>query len=170
MATRAATASNLSTGAKVAAVVFWGVGITLGLLIAPIEDQPGNVWVLRVLAFLIWVGMGVALILREKRMAARGEALDRDTTAFDLWTIPHTWAGVVFGIFGLSFPFVAGLTILWEVFEWLVPGFGETESLSNRVVDVAVAWGAWLLVAGAVALITQTPMPWLLPPLESIVR
>lgn len=140
----------------------------LGFLAAPLDDQPGNVWVLRALAFVIWIGMGIALVLRERRITARGGALDRDTTAFDLWTIPHTWAGVVFGLWGVPFTLVVLLTIAWEIFEWQVPGFGETESLGNRVVDIAVAWGAWILVAGGVALVTDTPMPWLLPLSEAI--
>ena len=93
-----------------------------------------------------------------------------DDTAFDLWTIAHTTAGLVMGIWGMPLPLVVVFTIAWEFFEKYVPGFGDKEIFANRVVDIAVALVGWIVVAGLVALITQTLMPWLLPSQQSLVR
>ncbi|MFN8530684.1 MAG: hypothetical protein U0670_18925 [Anaerolineae bacterium] len=171
MATQAQAAdSGPSLGAKLGALAFWLIAAGLILILAPIENQPPMIWVLRGLALFIWLMMGLQLIFREKQRAAAGLDLDRDATPFDYWTIAHTWAGVVFGIFGIPWWLVAVLTIAWEIFEWAVPGFGETETFANRVVDIAVAWVAWILVAGGVALVSQTDMPWFIPSIDSLVR
>ena len=103
------------------------------------------------------------LIAREKSREHRGLPLNRDAQPFDLWTIAHTTLGLVMGAWGVLGLFVVIFTIGWEIFEWKVPGFGETESPLNRVVDVGVAVGGWLIVAGLIALLTHTSIPWLLP-------
>lgn len=163
-----AASDGPSTGGKVAAAVFWIIAAGLVVLLAPIENQPGMIWVLRVLALIVWLVMGLVLIFREKRRTAAGLGLDRDATPFDYWTIPHTWAGVVFGIWGVPLWLVFILTIAWELFEAKVAGFGETETTGNSVVDIAVAVVAWILVAGAVALIAHTPMPWSIVSVDAI--
>ena len=60
----------------------------------------------------------------------------RDTIPFDLWTIMHTLAGVVFGLWYVPLVFVLVTVIWWEAFEFSVKGFGEKEAIINRVVDV----------------------------------
>lgn len=66
-----------------------------------------------------------------------------DSKALDRWSIVHGLAGVVMGLFGVAFPVVVGLTVLWEVFEMTVHGFGDTEVNSNRITDILVALGGW---------------------------
>lgn len=171
MANRAMTADGgPSAGAIVGAIVFWVVAIFLAFVTAPLQDVPGLVWVFRILLIIGGVILTVALIVRERSRTARGLPVDRDNTAFDLWTIAHTTVGLVMGAWGVPFPLVVVFTIAWEIFEWQVPGFGDTEIFSNRVVDIAVAWVGWIIVAGLIALITQIEMPWLLPSVLSLVR
>jgi hypothetical protein len=69
-----------------------------------------------------------------------------DNTPVDRWTFIHGTAGFVFGVWLIPFAFVVVLTALWELFEILVPGFGESEKWWNRLVDVGVALLGWLIV------------------------
>jgi len=48
---------------------------------------------------------------------------------------------------------------LWEVFEFAVKGFGEKEEIRNRLVDMGVALGAWILVVIPVMIFTGAPFP-----------
>lgn len=170
MANEASAASGPSTGGIIGAIAFWVVAILLSLVTTPVQDVEGWVWALRIILIVLGVGLAVGLILRERSREKRGLPMDRDSSAFDLWTIAHTMAGLVMGAWSIPFPLVVVFTIAWEIFEWQVPGFGETEITSNRIVDIAVAWVGWIIVAGIIALSTQTPMPWLLPATTSLVR
>ncbi len=162
-------AASPSTGGVVGAVIFWVVAIALSFFTAAVQDQPGWVWALRVLVMLAGVGYTIFLIVREARQRREGNS-DSDNSAFDLWTIAHTTAGVVMGLWGVPFPLVVVFTIAWEFFEKYVPGFGDGEIFSNRVVDIAVAWVGWIVFAGLIALISHTDMPWLLPLTTSLIR
>jgi hypothetical protein len=155
---------------KAKAVVFWAVAIVLSFLTTALIQVPGWVWALRIIVIVLGVALTIGLIAREDYRKNRGLPLDRDSSAFDLWTIAHTTAGLVMGAWGIPFPLVVIFTIAWEIFEFLVPGFGDTEIFSNRIVDIAVAWVGWIVAAGIVALATQTEMPWLLPSTQSLVR
>jgi hypothetical protein len=75
-------------------------------------------------------------------------------------------------LWGIPFPVVAVITVLWEVFEYVFHGIGEGESFDNRVVDVGIAWVGWILFAGGVSLLdpNKRPMPWLAPARESWAR
>ena len=84
-----------------------------------------------------------------------------DSGAVDRWTISHTGAGLVFGVWLLPLLLVVPLVVAWEMFEWAVPGFGENESILNRVVDVSVAVLGWLLVIGIAHLLWHVPFPLL---------
>jgi hypothetical protein len=150
----------LSNNAK--AVVFWSIAILLSFLTTPLGDVAAWIWALRLIAIAAGVAIAIVLIARDKD-------IQRDSTPFDYWTIAHTMAGVVMGAWSIPFPLVVIFTIAWEIFEYVVPGFGDTEIFSNRVVDIAVAWAGWIIVAGAVALSTHASMPWLLPG-HSVVR
>jgi RHS repeat-associated protein len=66
-----------------------------------------------------------------------------DKTGADRWSIVHGLAGVVLGLFGVAFPVVLGITVLWEVFEMTVHGFGDTEINANRINDILFALGGW---------------------------
>src|SRR5262249_12458615 len=122
------------------AVVFWGIAILLSLLTIALGQIPGWVWALRIFVILIGIGLKICLIARENSRKSHGLPLDRDSSAFDLWTVAHTMAGLVMGASGTPFPLVVIFTIAWEIFEFLVPGFGDTEIFSNRVVDIGVGW------------------------------
>ena len=148
-----------TTGGIIGAVVFWVVAIALVLLTTKF-DVPGWVWALRILSVLIGVGIAVGLILREKYRRGQGLPPDTDKSAFDLWTIAHTMAGVVMGTWAVPFPLVALFTIAWEFFEYFVPGFGDQEIFMNRVVDILVAWAGWFALAGIIALATSTSLPF----------
>jgi len=152
------------------AVAFWVAAIGVALLTTSLTNQPGWVWALRVITMVAGVGVAIFLIVREKARAGDGLPPDRDSTAFDLWTIAHTTAGLVMGAWALPGPLVLLYTIGWEVFEFNVPGFGDKEIMLNRVVDVAVACVGWLVVAGLVAIATGQQMPWLLPTQDSLLR
>ncbi|MBI1258153.1 MAG: hypothetical protein GC204_11840 [Chloroflexi bacterium] len=166
---QAQAANGPSTGGIVGAVIFWVVAIALSFFTSAVEDQPTGVWVLRGALMLAGVAYTIFLIIREAGQRRAGHS-DSDSSAFDLWTIAHTTAGLVMGAWGVPFPLVVIFTIAWEFFEKYVPGFGESEIFSNRIVDIAVAWVGWIVVAGLVALTTQTDMPWLLPLTTSLIR
>lgn len=70
----------------------------------------------------------------------------RDTIPFDLWTIIHTLAGIVFGLWYVPLIWVLVTVFWWEFFEFSVKGFGEKEAIINRAVDVGVAVVGWLVV------------------------
>lgn len=167
--------SKISTGAYVGLVVFWVVSAFLALVTAPVANQHGNIWVMRVLAIIVGILLTLALVAREKneryQKRMRGEPVTgAENAPFDWWTIGHAYAGVLLGIWGVPLPLVAVLTIAWEFFEWKVPGFGECEGIWNRVVDVGIAWVLWLLVTFLVSQLEPTPIPWLVPDVQSLVR
>ena len=166
---RAMAAAGPSTGGIIGAIAFWVVAIVLSFITAATENQPSGVWALRVVLMVAGVGYVIFLIIREAAQRRAGNS-DSDNSPFDLWTIAHTTAGLVMGAWGVPFPLVVVFTIAWEFFEKYVPGFGDGEIFSNRIVDIAVAWVGWIVVAGIVALSTQTDMPWLLPLTTSIIR
>ncbi len=144
---------------RIAFVIFLLLALTAMALTMRLE-VPAVVWVLRVVITAGAVAFAIYLAKRD----LGGQATDIDRTAFDRWTIVHTSAGVVFGLFGIPFLLVAILTVAWEAFEILAPGFGETEVLINRAVDILVAWAGWLVVAGVIALATSTGLPFLPAP------
>ena len=153
-------AEGPTTGGIIGAIIFWVVAIVLVLITSVLSDLPAWVWAVRIITVLAGVGLVVGLILREKYRRSRGLPMDTDKTAVDLWTIAHTMAGVVMGAWAVLAPLVVIFTIAWEIFEKLVPGFGDQEILANRVVDVLGAWAGWFVVAAIIAAATQTPLPW----------
>ncbi len=173
MASRTATADSPTSSGIVGAVIFWAIAILLSLVTAPVQNVPGWVWAVRIALMLAGVGYVIWLIMREISRRKSGLGASRDDTAFDLWTIAHTTAGLVLGAWGIPFPLVVVFTVAWEFFEMYVPGFGDKEVFSNRVVDILVAIAGWLVVAGIVALGTSDPniaIPWLAPASQSLVR
>lgn len=173
MADRSLAAGGPTTSGIVGAVVFWVIAILLSFMTAPVQDVPGWVWALRVILVIAGVGYVIGLIMREISRRNSGAGASRDDTAFDLWTIAHTTAGLVMGAWGVPFILVVIFTIAWEFFEKYVPGFGDKEVFSNRIVDIAVAWVGWIIVAGIVALATNgstnIAMPWIAPAAQSLV-
>ena len=170
MTRKAAAVEEPSKRGIVGAFVFWGVAGLLALVTIPISGLPGWLWVFRGVMLIVGAGVVYGSLKRASDRRRRGLDKDRVPGIFDAWTIVHTTAGLVMGAWGVPFPLVALLTIGWEFYEYVVPGFGDTEIVANRATDVVVAWVGWIIVAGIVALITQTALPWLLPSAQSLLR
>ncbi len=163
-------AGSTSTRKAVLGVVIWLVAGTLSGLTAPIEDQPTLVWVIRIASMVLGVTWVVWLSWHERSLKQRGLPLNNDTMAVDLWTVAHTMIGVVLGSWGVPFPLVVVFTIGWEFYERYGGGIGSDESITNRFVDIAVAWIGWIVFAGITTTIALVEMPWLLPVTQSIIR
>jgi hypothetical protein len=87
----------------------------------------------------------------------------RDAIPLDRWTIIHTGAGVVFGLWFVPLIYVLMVVVMWECFEFAVAGFGDQEVILNRVVDVVVALLGWLVVVLVAMAITRAPFPLATP-------
>jgi hypothetical protein len=86
-----------------------------------------------------------------------------DKGIFDRWSIAHSGAGIVFGLWYLPLSYVIVATILWEVIEAVTKGIGDGEDFLNRVSDVSVAILGWAVVVIPVALASHAAFPLLLP-------
>lgn len=87
------------------------------------------------------------------------QAAQGDHRPLDLWSIVHTSAGVIMGLWRVPFPVMAGLTVSWEVFEMSVPGFGDHEINANRMTDILLAWAGWFTAAGIASQVAKTKLP-----------
>lgn len=79
-----------------------------------------------------------------------------DRTPFDRWTMSHIFVGAVFAVWYIPFWAVIAMTLVWEAFEYYIPGFGDKETMVNRAVDVV---GAWVMYAICVIVIMGTRQP-----------
>jgi hypothetical protein len=98
-----------------------------------------------------WIVVTVVLGIYDFVMGGGSPARARraagvDDRPFDRWTISHTGAGLVFGVWFVPLAWVIVLVVVWEAFEIFVPGFGENEIVLNRLVDIGVAVVGWLVV------------------------
>jgi hypothetical protein len=152
------------------AAIYCLVAMALSLICVPIADQPAWVWALRIVMVFGGIALVVLLVRRVLRLEALGKLPDPEHSPIDHWTLAHAAAGMIIGAWGI--PALLGLlfTIGWEIFEYVVPGFGDKEIPSNRLIDLLVAWGGWILIAGLIGLITRAPIPWLLPSIHSLMR
>jgi hypothetical protein len=127
-------------------------------------------WWVRGVVTGVWAAGAVTMGIVDIVLKTGGGGIDEPP--FDRWSIIHGGFGVVAGLWGIPFPVVAVITVLWEVFEYVFHGIGEGESFDNRVVDVGIAWVGWILFAGGVSLLdpNKRPMPWLAPARESWAR
>jgi len=169
MTNKPAATENPSKSGVIGAFIFWGIAGVLSLLTIAVTRLAGWEWDLRAVMVILGAGVVFVSLRRESDRRRRGIHLERTPSVFDPWTIVHTTAGLVMGVWGVPFPLVALFTIGWELYEYLVPGFGDTEIIANRAMDVIVAWVGWIIAAAIVAAISQTPIPWL-PSSQSIVR
>jgi hypothetical protein len=105
-------------------------------------------WVVTIAWILVTLGLGLYdfILGGGTRAAETFRAAAIDVKPFDRWTVSHTGAGLVFGVWFLPLVWVLVLVIAWEAFEMFVPGFGESEILANRAVDIGVALAGWLLL------------------------
>jgi hypothetical protein len=170
MANKVKMLEEPSKAGVIGAFIFWGIAGVLSLLTIAVSQQPGWEWLFRVLMVIAGAVIVFVSLRRESDLKHRGLTAQRIPRIVDSWTLVHTCAGLVMGALGIPFPLVALFTVGWEIYEYVVPGFGDTELMANRMVDIGVAWVGWLVVAGIVALLTKTPIPWLLPSTQSVVR
>ena len=109
-------------------------------------------------------GVTIAFILATAGFGAYDHFFDKDTEGrdqkpCDKWTIIHTLAGVVFGLWYVPLVYVVITVLWWEVFEATVKGFGDKEVILNRVVDMGVALGGWLLMVVAALIFLGASFP-----------
>ena len=113
--------------------------------------------------WLRWAVTGVwalaTLILGIRDLVLTRDPQGLDSKPVDRWTFIHGSAGIVFGLWYIPLWVVLVVTIVWEVFEALVPGFGDKEIFLNRFFDVVSAVAVWFAVVGLVILFTGAPFP-----------
>jgi RHS repeat-associated protein len=149
---------ELSLASKIKFGIFVLIALTLIVFTARVNrHDPGWLHVAQI--FITAGAVAFAIFLAFKDLG-NPNAQGVDNRALDRWSIVHTLAGVVMGLFRVPFPIVAALTVSWEVFETTVPGFGESEINANRIMDITVAWGGWLIAAGTISAIRGQQMPW----------
>jgi len=152
--------SDIPLTSKVGLVAFWVAG---GLLSIPLFGRE-LLWEPALIVTGIAAGIGGPVILLVDGLKIEFFRGSRDSQPIDWYTLAHTMVGVFLGAWFLPIWWVLILTIAWEVFEAVAPGFGETETLGNRIVDVAVACFGWVLVTGIAALTLNTQMPFISSP------
>jgi hypothetical protein len=106
----------------------------------------------------VWAVATVILGIRDLVLTADPQGLD--SKPVDRWTFIHGSAGIVFGIWYTPLWVVLLVTVGWEVFEALVPGFGDKEIFLNRLFDVVSAVAAWFVVV-LIIMVTGAPFPLL---------
>ncbi len=145
------------------------VMVVLGVIVVLLTKADVVTDWLRWTVTILWIVYTLALgihdfIISPGAMGANSQAAaDRDKNPFDLWTISHTGAGVVFGVWYLPLLFVLILTIAWEFYEYFFVGFGDKESFINRVTDVGVALAGWLVVVLIAMAVTGASFPFIKP-------
>jgi hypothetical protein len=105
-------------------------------------------WGVTIVWIVLTIGLGIYdfILGGGTRAAGTFRAAAIDVKPFDRWTLSHTGAGLVFGVWFVPLVWVLVLVVAWEAFEMFVPGFGESEILANRAVDIGVALAGWLLL------------------------
>eukprot|EP01083_Nonionella_stella_P208361 756194_1 len=132
----------------------------LTILYTPWQHQIAPWW-FKILAFILYFGT-LIFFFWEFHIAKDGGLLPDDkrfntnSRAFDLWTINHTFVGVLFGV---MFPFVwmCIIVIAWELMELLVYGVGD-EVNANAIIDVVVAIIGWWFV---ILIFSRKCIPWI---------
>jgi hypothetical protein len=88
-----------------------------------------------------WAGVDVLLRAKQDSLGAEGKYVD-------WWSLPHYFAGVLFGLFGVGLIFVVAIASTWEVIEI----YSNTEEYAtNRVTDIVLAalgWASAMLICG----------------------
>ena len=89
-----------------------------------------------------------------------------DATALDRWSVSHFAAGIVFGFWYIPLLFVLIIVFIWECFEFSVTGFGDQETMLNKLTDMGVAVLGWAVVVVVLMVFKHAPFP-LASPVES---
>lgn len=103
----------------------------------------------------------IALRITLELTVSKATAGAGDADYFDpWWSTIHASTGVLMGIWQVPFPLVALSTILWEGVEMTFPGVGDKEVNGNRIADIGLAWGGWLVAASLTSgLLLHSPFP-----------
>lgn len=139
-------------------VVMLGLGVLLFTLTNSQVVTPWLRWTVTILWVIVTLAFGI-----HDFIVGSGSGGNKDDRPIDYWTISHGGAGLFFGVWFIPLVYVLVLVILWEVFEWLAPGFGEKEIFLNRAVDVGIAVGLWLVVVVIVMITSGAPFPLIAP-------
>eukprot|EP01084_Bolivina_argentea_P263048 445088_1 len=118
-------------------------------------------WWFKLLSLVLYFGT-LAFFFWEFHIAKDGgilpdiAQLNTNKQPFDLWTINHFFAGVLFGV---MFPFwwMVIVVIAWEAIEILIYGAGD-EDLANAGVDIIVAIIGWWIV---ILIFAKKCIPWI---------
>lgn len=108
--------------------------------------------------FVIYVGFTLFLFV-EQLVRGNLQQFKTDSILFDIWTIIHFLAGP---FFALVLPFIWMFIVVtaWEIMEALTFGFGESEVIGNRIVDIVVALVGWWIIV-LIFKRTRTDIPWI---------
>jgi hypothetical protein len=112
-------------------------------------------WTVTILWFVVTVGLGIYDFV----LGAGAEGAPIDIRPIDRWTVSHTAAGLVFGVWFVPLIWTTLIVVAWEFFEVFVPGFGENEILANHAIDVGVAIVGWFVVVLIAKAVTGAAIP-----------
>lgn len=118
-------------------------------------------WWFKILAAFLYFG-SLLWFFWEFHVAEEGQGIIPESlsktnkVAFDLWTINHTFVGILFGV---MFPFWWMMLIVvgWEGLEIIVYGNGD-EEMANLIVDIVVAIIGWWFV---ILIFSRKCIPWI---------
>ena len=114
------------------------------------------------LVSILWGAFAGTLALHDFKLHPE-KPWSKDSQTFDVWTIAHFGAGLVFGLWYVPIIWCVFLTFGWELFEILVKGFGDQEKWWNRAIDIGVALVGWLIVIVVLMVTAHAPFPLFLP-------
>lgn len=147
--------------------ITWGSGLILALFMTQttflilvygpylIKVYP---WWVTAAIFVIYIGFSLYLFI-EQLVRGNLKQFKTDSVLFDIWTIVHFLAGP---FFALCLPFIWMFIIVtaWEIMEYYTFGFGEFETLENRIVDILVAVVGWWVII-IIFKKTRKDIPWI---------
>eukprot|EP01083_Nonionella_stella_P195323 719562_1 len=107
---------------------------------------------------MVWLGSTLFLVIYQL-ILGKGMQFNDDLEWFGIWTIIHFLAGPFFAVC-LPFFWMFFVITVWEFLEALTVGFGESESLANRTVDIVVAVIGWWIII-LIFKHTRKDIPWI---------
>jgi len=147
--------SRITYGSMVAVACF-NIGTAFLLLVyLPYQHRVFPLW-FKIVSSALYFGTLVWLFV-EFLIGNGIRGFETDTIAFDIWTVNHTLAGVLFA-WMLPFWWMTLVVSVWEVLEaeWTV-GLGDGEDPWNHVVDVIVALVGWWIF---ILIWSRDDIPW----------
>lgn len=149
--------STITLASALLLAAFMTYTVFLVVIYGPYLIRVYPIW-LSILIFIIYLGGSLYLII-EDLIRGNLDQFETDSVLFDIWTIIHFLSGP---FLALVLPFIWMFIVLsgWEVFEAFTVGFGETETIGNRIVDVGVGViGWWILIL--IFKRTRKDIPWI---------